>query len=36
MATFVVAKGGLMASASLAGQRFEYAPLAAAQGAHSP
>lgn len=36
MATFVVAKGGLMASASLAGQRFEYVPLAAAQGAHSP
>jgi lipid-binding SYLF domain-containing protein len=29
MATFVVAKGGLMASASVAGQQFAYTPLAA-------
>ena len=29
MATFVVAKGGLMASASIAGQQFAYTPLAA-------
>lgn len=36
MATFVVAKGGLMASASIAGQQFAFSPLAAAQGAHSP
>jgi lipid-binding SYLF domain-containing protein len=28
MATFVVAKGGLMASASIAGQQFSYTPLA--------
>lgn len=36
MATFIVAKGGLMASASIAGQQFAFSPLAAAQGAHSP
>jgi lipid-binding SYLF domain-containing protein len=30
LATFVVAKGGLMASASIAGQQFAYQPLAAA------
>jgi hypothetical protein len=28
MATFVVAKGGLMASASIAGQQFAFTPLA--------
>ncbi len=31
MATFVVAKGGLMASASIAGQKFTYTPLPAAR-----
>jgi lipid-binding SYLF domain-containing protein len=36
MATFIVAKGGLMASASLAGQQFNYEPLAATQGARAP
>lgn len=36
MATFVVAKGGLMASASLAGQQFAYVPLAVGQSAQSP
>jgi len=27
MATFVIAKGGLMASASVGGQQFKYTPL---------
>ena len=33
IATFVVAKGGLMASASVAGQKFTYTPREAATGA---